>query len=118
MILDVCFGGTFDERIARNKGRDKNYDELDKESYFSEKMKKKTRLYLTSGGKKEVPDGYKGKHSPFALQLMTALRTKGAASKILTATDMYQYVKMLKSGPLLGSFGDDEVGTEFVMLAK
>ena len=120
MILDVCFGGTFDERVARNEARSKTdeYKDLGSESFFSEKMKKKTRLYISSGGKKEVPDGYKGKHSPFALRLLEALQTKGGASKILTGSDLFQYVKKLPSGPLLGSFGDDMPGSEFVLLAK
>ncbi len=120
MILDVCFGGTFDERVARNEARSKTdeYKDLSSESFFSEKMKKKTRLYISSGGKKEVPDGYKGKHSPFALRLLEALQTKGGTSKILTGSDLFQYVKKLPSGPLLGSFGDDMPGSEFVLLAK
>lgn len=120
MVLDVCFGGTFDERVARNKsrGREDTYSDLTADTFFREKMKKNTRLYLTSGGKKEVPDGYKGKHSPFAIRLLQALQTRGGAAKILTASDLFQFVKMLPSGPLLGSFGDDEPGSEFVMLGK
>lgn len=120
MILDVCFGGTFDERVVRNQARSKNdmYDNLSAENYFAEKLKKKTRLYLTSGGKKEVPDGYKGKHSPFAQRLIQCLQTRGAADKILTSTNFFEFVKKLPSGPLLGSFGDDEPGSEFIILAK
>jgi len=120
MVLDVCFGGTFDERVARNSNRSDNtmYKDLAKEVFFTEKMKKKTRLYLTSGGKREVPDGYKGKHSPFALRLLEALQGRGGAAGILTASDLYQFVQKLPSGPLLGSFGDDDSGSEFVLLAK
>ncbi len=120
MVLDVCFGGTFDERVARNTGRNKedSYKDIGSEKFFIEKMKKKTRLYLTSGGKKEVPDGYKGKHSPFAVRLMQALGGKGGAAGILTASDLFQFVQKLPSGPMIGSFGDDELGSEFVMMAK
>ncbi len=120
MILDVCFGGTFDERVVKNQARSKNdvYDNLNAANYFAEKLKKKTRLYLTSGGKKEVPDGYKGKHSPFAQRLIQCLQTRGAADKILTSTNFFEFVKRLPSGPLLGSFGDDEPGSEFIILAK
>jgi hypothetical protein len=120
MVLDVCFGGTFDERVARNAARSDNamYKDMAKEVFFTEKMKKKTRLYLTSGGKKEVPDGYKGQHSPFALRLIEAMQGKGGTAGILTASDLYQFVYKLPSGPLLGSFGDDDAGSEFVLLAK
>lgn len=120
MVLDVCFGGTFDERVARNRSRSKGdeYADLAAESYLAEKLKVKTRLYLTSGGKKEVPNGYKGSHSPFAQRFLQCLQTRGGTGKILTATNFHEFVKMLPSGPLLGSFGDDDIGSEFVILAK
>jgi hypothetical protein len=120
MVLDVCFGATFDERVARNKSRSKSneYTDLSAENYLAEKLKVKTRLYLTSGGVKEVPNGYKGNHSPFAQRFLQCLQTKGGSAKILTATDFFQFVKMLPSGPRIGSFGDDELGSEFIMLAK
>lgn len=119
MVLDVCFGGTFDERVARNKARSKSdYEDMSTENYMAEKLKLKTRLYLTSGGKKEVPNGYRGSHSPFAQRFLQCLQTKGGPGKLLTASDFFQFVKMLPSGPLVGSFGDDDYGSEFVMLAK
>ena len=120
MVLDVCFGGTFDERVARNTARAKttSYDDLSNDNYLAEKLKVKTRLYLTSGGKKVVPNGYKGSHSPFAQRLLQCLQTKGGTGKILTSTNFYEFVKKLPSGPLLGSFGDDEPGSEFIILAK
>lgn len=132
MILDVCFGGSFNERviknnaggliesrIARNETNSQSelYKDLNSENYFSLKMKKKTRLYISSGPE-SVPDGYKGKHSPFAFRLLEALQTKGGDQKMLTAGDLYQYVKKLPSGPLMGSFGDDVQGSEFILLAK
>ncbi len=120
IVLDVCFGGVFDERVARNKSRDKNetYEDLGTADYFAAKMKLKTRVLLTSGGKNSVPDGLRQHHSPFALRLLAVLATKGGTGKILTSSDLYEYVKKLPSGPLIGSFGDDQSGSEFVLLAK
>ena len=120
MALDVCFGGTFDERVARNQGRERttDYDNLSNISFYAEKLKKKTRLYLTSGGKDVVPDGLDKKHSPFALRLLQALQGRGGASKMLTAKNLHQFVERLPSGPLLGSFGDDEVGSEFILISE
>ncbi|MBC7510496.1 MAG: caspase family protein, partial [Ferruginibacter sp.] len=132
MILDVCFGGSFNERVIKNNAggtmesrvaRDETntqselYKDLNSENYFSLKMKKKTRLYISSGPE-SVPDGYKGKHSPFAFRLLEALQTNGGTQKMLTAGDLYQYVKKLPSGPLMGGFGDDVQGSEFILLAK
>ena len=120
MVLDVCFGGTFDERVAKNQGRDKatDYNDISDKSFFAKMLMKKTRLYLISGGKEVVPDGYKGKHSPFALRLLQALQGRGGSSKIITASDLKKFVERLPSGPLIGSFGDDEVSSEFILLGN
>jgi hypothetical protein len=120
MVLDVCFGGTFDERVARNEARTKStdYDNLTNSDFFAKKLQLKTRLYLTSGGKREVPDGYKGLHSPFALKLLEALQTRGGSSRLLTAKDLHKFVERLPSGPLLGSFGDNAIGSEFLLLGN
>lgn len=120
MMLDVCFGGTFDERVAQNKGRTRvtDYDEIADKTFFAKKLEIKTRLYLTSGGKRTVPDGYRGKHSPFALKLLEALRARGGSSKMITARDLHKFVQKLPSGPLLGSFGDDGLDSEFILLGN
>jgi hypothetical protein len=118
MVLDVCFGGSFDERAVRNKARGDVYDDVATATYYGEKMKLKTRLYLSSGGKVAVPDGYAGKHSPFAHRLLQALQEKGGAQKMLTSSNLFEFVKKLPSGPVLGSFGDDDINTEFILVAK
>ncbi|WP_316786718.1 caspase family protein [Pedobacter frigiditerrae] len=141
LLLDVCFGGTFDDRVANNvsRGADNMFDmnalaydetvltnatksgegkyaDLNANTYIEGKLGKKTRVYITSGGKKEVPDGYAGKHSPFAQRLIMALQGKGGANNLLTAKNLYQFVEKLPSGPLLGSFGDDKPGSEFLLI--
>jgi hypothetical protein len=118
MVLDVCFGGSFDERAVRNKARGDVYDDVASLTYYGEKMKLKTRLYLSSGGKVAVPDGYAGKHSPFAHRLLQAMQERGGAQKMLTSSNLYEFVKKLPSGPVLGSFGDDDLNTEFILIAK
>lgn len=120
VIMDVCFGGTFDERVVKLAGRNKNdiYSDVDASAFVSAKLKYNTRIYITSGGKKEVPDGYKGKHSPFALKLLEALRTEGGNNGFLTASEIYAFVQRLPSGPLMGNFGDHEIGGEFMLVPK
>lgn len=120
VIMDVCFGGTFDKRVLKQESRSRGdmYDDLETSEFVNEKLKYKTRIFITSGGKKEVPDGYKGKHSPFALKLLEALRTKGGNNGYLTATDLHAFVQKLPSGPLMGDFGDHQFGGEFILIPK
>lgn len=117
MVLDVCFGGSFAEKVVRCSNRS-GYEDLSSADYISGKLKLKTRLFLSSGGKKEVPNGYKGRLSPFAQRFLQCLQTRGGDSKLLSSSSFYEFVKKLPSGPVIGSFGDDECGSEFLMLSK
>jgi antitoxin component YwqK of YwqJK toxin-antitoxin module len=121
MVLDVCFGGTFDERVAKNEVRSKTtiYDDISDKAFFAKMLMKKTRLYLTSGGKDVVPDGFNGKHSPFAIKLLGILQARGGSSKtLITATALKKVVEKLQSGPLLGSFGDDAGNSDFILVGN
>ncbi len=117
MVLDVCFGGSFAEKVVRCVNRS-DYKDLSSASYVAEKLKLKTRLFLSSGGKREVPNGYKGRLSPFAQRFLQCLQTKGGDGKLLSSANFYEFVKKLPSGPVIGSFGDDECGSEFLILAN
>jgi antitoxin component YwqK of YwqJK toxin-antitoxin module len=120
LIMDVCFSGTFDDRVKREEGRSQNtiYDDVNAAAYIEGKLGKKTRLFITSGGKKEVPDGYAGQHSPFAQRLIMMLQDKGGAANMLTATNLHQCVEKLPSGPLIGGFGDNVIGSEFLLIPR
>lgn len=118
LVLDACFGGTFDQAIAK-RGEDENmYSEITDTEYINKKLKYKTRLYLTSGAKEYVPDGRAGKHSPFASKLIEALRGYGGKSKILTSQQVFWYVERVRPEPRFGTFGDNEPGSEFVFVAQ
>ena len=117
MVLDVCFGGSFAEKVVRCSNRS-GYEDLSSADYVAGKLKLRTRLFLSSGGKKEVPNGYKGRLSPFAQRFLQCLQTKGGDGKLLSSSSFYEFVKKLPSGPVIGSFGDDECGSEFLMLSK
>lgn len=84
VVFDVCFGGAFNNQISLCQNRNETfgsniYQQMEHDEYMSKKLKKITRRFLTSGGKEEVPDGYKGKSSPFALRLLEALRSLGGS---------------------------------------
>lgn len=119
LTMDVCFGGTFDQAIAkRGDDRDQMYSDVPQAEYISKKLKFKTRIYMTSGGKQYVPDGRPGKHSPFASKFLEALRGYGGSYRVLTASKIWLSVETAKPEPKFGGFGDNEPGSEFVFQAR
>lgn len=118
LTMDVCFGGTFDPSIASEKrGLAKTSIDNDEE-FLARKLSYKTRKYLTSGGKTYVSDGIIGKHSPFARQLIKALKSGGANDRILTINEIRPFIEKLIPEPRLGSFGDDQQASDFVFVQK
>ncbi len=118
LTMDVCFGGTLDPAIARSRGADPN-DELSKNEFLARKLSKKTRRYITSGGKEYVSDGINGKHSPFALRILEALKSRGGDDRILTIGEIIPFLEKIKDHePRSGEFGDNEKGSDFVFVAQ
>lgn len=119
LAMDVCFGGTFDAALASSRGVDEEvYKEQNTAEFVTRKLTYKTRRFLTSGGKTYVSDGIAGKHSPFAKNLLEALRSKGGKDRVLTLPELYSYVERLKIQPRFGEFGDNAPGSDFVFVAK
>ena len=117
LVMDVCFGGTFDENTA-SRNLDEVYGEPSQSELIARKLQFRTRKYLTSGGKEYVSDGVKGNHSPFAKQFISALNSLGGNDGILTLNEMLTYVEKLKTAPQFGKFGSDKQGSEFVFVVK
>ncbi len=119
LAMDVCFGGTFDQALASSRGlEEETYKEQNTAEFITRKLTYKTRRFLTSGGKTYVSDGIPGKHSPFAKNLIEALRARGGRDGILTLPEVYSYVEKLKIQPRFGEFGDNAPGSDFVFVAK
>jgi hypothetical protein len=114
VMLDVCFGGTFDQRI---RGTDE-YDEIADSSYVVRKSKITSRWYLTSGGKEYVPDGRPGHHSPFVFKVIEALRQHVDTKKILTVAGLKSAVEKILPQPCMGEFGSYEPQGDFVFVPK
>ena len=94
------------------------YTEVTNEEFIQRKQKYKTRLYLTSGGKEYVPDGRPGHHSPFARKFLESLRNYGGNDRILTMNEIIQYIERVEPQPRFGEFGDNEPGSDFLLLVK
>ena len=114
--MDVCFGGTFDPLLASS--RSAAYELTNDKEYLVRKLSKKTRKYLTSGSKEYVSDGVAGGHSPFARNMLEALKSNGGEDRILILDEIKAYMERLKSTPRFGSFGTDENGSDFVFIAR
>jgi hypothetical protein len=115
MVMDACFGGTFDPVLA---GTRSVYEEDNTNEYLVKKLSKKTRKYLTSGSKEYVSDGVSGHHSPFTVKLLEALKSNGGDDRILVLDELKLYMEHLSTTPRFGSFGEDEQGSDFVFVVK
>lgn len=118
LAMDVCFGGTLDPVIARARGNEVK-DELSVSEFLVRKLSKKTRRYITSGGKEYVSDGIVGQHSPFATRFLESLKSRGLEDGILTLNEMLPYFEKITSHePRSGEFGENEKGSDFVFIVK
>ena len=94
LMLDVCYGGTFDKDLALgekppeapSKPRTRGAEPLNLMK-LQETLAVKTRWYLSSGGNEDVSDGL-GPHSPFALALLTLLRNGDNGDGVLTVPEI------------------------------
>jgi len=115
LVLDVCFGGTFDPLVAK---RGDEYEALNRDQFIRRKLQYRTRQYLTSGGKTYVSDGRAGSHSPFAREFIRALRANGGADRVLTINEIVGFVEKVQPEPRRGEFGSNEPGSDFLFITK
>lgn len=120
LVLDVCYGGAFDERVtkwARDRGADE-YADVEAQKYIQRKLEVKGRLYLTSGQITSVPDGKPGRNSPFARKFIEVLRTYGGKEQLITTGKIVENVERLEPEPRFGEFGDSKPGADFLFIPK
>lgn len=124
LVLDACYGGTFDRNIALGSQRaedDKGgYPLRSRPDLLRLKLEPKTRLFISSGGKTYVRDGRPGAHSPFAHQLIATLRGFDQNKNgVLTWYQLREQLqKVAKPDPIPGQFGSNESGSDFLFLVK
>ena len=113
LVLDTCYSGTFDRRIAMRGHADDRAKPLTPDD-IQRKLEYTTRRYLTSGGKEQVPDD-----SKFVRAFLEALRSQGGVDNILTLDDVSRYMETLDNPkPRASGFGSDEPGSDFLFFAK
>lgn len=116
LAMDVCFGGTLDPVLARSRSL-QSYT-VSVSDMLIRKFDKRTRKYLTSGGKEYVSDGIPGRHSPFMSKLLQSLGSLGGEDRVLTMSEIKSSMENLSQVPRFGSFGSDEALSDFVFIAK
>lgn len=120
LLMDVCFGGTFDKRVADEQSGtrgDDPYSDADTETLLRRSVKWTTRKMLASGGKEPVSDGRPGQHSPFVRKLLEILEPTGRP-KVITFEDIVAPMSRLQTSAIYGDFGHYEPGSGFFFVRR
>lgn len=76
VMLDTCYAGTFDLRVALS-GDDLRRGPTVQTTELRDYTSQASRLLFASVGKQTTPDGLKGRHSPFMEQVLARLARPG-----------------------------------------
>ncbi|NME71528.1 caspase family protein [Flammeovirga aprica] len=117
VVVDVCFGGAFNDKINKGRGVSSNQASISAEDFLRFQLEEKNRYVLSSGRLTAVADGKKGEHSPFAGAFINSLKGHKGDSIVTAGTVKYD-LKTLPSHPILGSFSESVGNTEFVFKSK
>ena len=113
LVMDTCYSGTFDERLAM-RGEAENFSNSLSQVDIERIRAYTTRWYLTSGANERVPDD-----SLFIRALLDALRSKGGRDKILTIKEILTYFEGLTDPkPCFDEFGRNTPGSDFLFIAE
>ncbi len=137
LVIDVCFGGTFGyntrtsydftpeqkeqlkelEKTVEEKSSKVTYESVGKKEYLDRKLMFKSRNFIASGAG-VVKEGEE-LHSPFARNLLDALKSKGNESvqkdDLLTFEELKAYCDKNINMPIHGNFGSHE-GGDFILI--
>ena len=113
LILDTCYSGTFDVRLAM-RGEAENLPEMLSSEDIKRKLTYTTRWYLTSGSKEQVPD-----YSLFIRAFLEALRSQGGRDNVLTIKEILTHLEDLSNPtPCFDEFGRNAPGSDFLFIVK
>ncbi|MBP7346756.1 MAG: caspase family protein [Sediminibacterium sp.] len=129
LVIDACYSGSIQKAIDFKDNDDCNYTipinwknlygKISDEQYIKRNIACPTRRYITSGGSKyTVPDGVKGKHSPFAAYFIDKLTKGDPTDGIVSYTEFLPDLGRITPKPRQGRFGNDSETSEFMFIAK
>ncbi len=130
VLLDVCHGGTFDEKAFDKDGetKDGTYANITNRNVLQtlkDVLPLRTRKFLSSVGTELAFDGQAGRHSPFASKLLEILRTRGSGSGgIITLKQIFSVLELssfnetatLRIFPQSKDFGNVSAFSEFIFI--
>lgn len=118
VMIDACYGGTFDQNLLADEIRAGSpYDKPSDHVYIEGKLKLRTRKYIASGGAVPVSDGLKGTYSPFTKLVLEALRNP--SKNIIAIEDLMPTLNQNRTIIQSRKFSDqDEPGSNFLFLRK
>jgi TPR repeat protein len=121
LVLDACFSGTLDRKVAETGLRGDPSTDIYAHATLPEllerKEPKRTRRYITSGGKDFVPDGLPGHHSPFISAFLITLNDGADRKGYLTLNDIQQGLQSVNPEPRWGDIQqDNDPGADFLLL--
>ena len=108
LVMDSCFAGSLDPALG--SGSRGIYYPIPLEQLRLRTADKKTRYFLTSGGKEYVPDGMEGSHSPFAALFILALEKGSNTSGYLNLSQLPHYFERMSTIPRAGNLGETRMG--------
>jgi tetratricopeptide (TPR) repeat protein len=121
LVLDACFAGTLDRKIAdsglRGDISSDPYAHATLPELLARKEPKRTRRYITSGGKDFVPDGLPGHHSPFISAFLVTLNQAADRKGYITLDGIQEGLSTVNPEPRWGDIEDDnDPGADFLLL--
>jgi tetratricopeptide (TPR) repeat protein len=120
LVIDACFAGTLDRKIADSGLRGSPSDVYAHASLpelLLRKESKRTRRYFASGGKDFVPDGLPGHHSPFISAFLVTLNQAADRKGYATLDDLQEGLNTVNPEPRWGDIqGDNDPGADFLLL--
>jgi uncharacterized caspase-like protein len=118
IVIDACYAGSFDHRIAMGTKRSKeDSDRPTRNQLIERKLANPTRLYLVSAGIRSADDGPPGQHSPFARALLNVLRSYGGDHLLIDMQMLESEMDAkLKEQPKYGPFDRDTESGDFIFI--
>jgi hypothetical protein len=113
LVMDSCFSGTFDPRIA-GSGTRSVYERITSPELMRRNLGLEARLWLTSGRNEAVSDGLPGQGSPFARMVLDGLRSYGGDTGVVTSATLFSAAQSLQTQPAWGELPNHSPGGQFV----